>query len=385
MQKPVVTEQNLPLGEDVGPLAQGTARAALTAGTTQIVTRVLAVVLSIVTARALEPLQVGLLGLAVILVGVVSMIGYYPEMAAVTASEVKGDAKYAAAAVGIRFALTAVLIAVVIFALPFFGGYLTGREDESASLLELMRVLALVPILELAGSYPRVLLQRSLDLNVVAAVGLLQPVVFVGLAVALLWGGYGYLGVAWANVVGSTIATLFCWVALWYRNRFRWEGWPTSHVWRETVVGSARIFAGGFGGFLGERLDNLLVSGAIGPSAMSYYSMAWNGSRTSANVFGSAIGFVLIPTLSRIKHEPARVRRAIHESLRHSYLLLAPVCAVLFVSSPLLVTYVLGAKWLPLVPCLRMMCLTVLAIPLLHACNALLVAAGRAHLTGIST
>jgi PST family polysaccharide transporter len=145
------------------------------------------------------------------------------------------------------------------------------------------------------------------------------------------------------------------------------------------------VFAGGFGGFLGERIDNLLVSGTLGPAAMSFYSMAWNGSRTPANVFGSTIGFVLIPTLSRIQDEPARIQRAIRESLRHSYLLLAPACAVLFVCAPLLVVYVLGTKWLPLVPCLRVMSVTVLAIPILHACNALLIGSGRAHLTGIST
>jgi O-antigen/teichoic acid export membrane protein len=123
----------------------------------------------------------------------------------------------------------------------------------------------------------------------------------------------------------------------------------------------------------------------IGPAAMSFYSMAWNAARTPANVFARAINFVLVPTLARIQDEPLRVERALRECIRHSYLLLAPVCAVLFVSAPRLVEFVLGAKWLPLVPCLRVMSLTVFAIPILFTSGALLTAIGRAHLIGIAT
>ena len=367
------------------PLRYGTTRAALASGTAQIITRVLTVVLSVATARTLEPREVGILGLAVIVIGVISMIAYYPETAAVAARDAEASDQYAIASVAIRAGAIALLLASVMAAFPILSQYLLGKESGGGPLRDLIGVLAWVPILELASGYPRVLLQRRLDLNCVSLANFIQPLVFVTLAVSLLWNGYGYLGVAWASVVGAGASTVFLWWRLISRGWAKWDGWPSSAIWREVFLSSSRVFLGGFGGFLGERVDNLLVSGAIGPTAMSFYSMAWNGSRTPANVFGSTIGFVLVPTLARIQDEPARVQRAIRESLRHSYLLLAPACAVLFVSAPLLVSYILGAKWLPIVPCLRVMCFTVVVIPILHACNALLVGSGRAHLTGIST
>lgn len=366
-------------------LTGGTTRAALTSGTAQLFARILTVVLSIATARALEPREVGLLGLAVIVVGVISMVGYYPETAAIVGRSTTDDSKYGIASAGIRAIVTLLAFGVVAVSFPLAGHYLTAREDGTQAVAALIAVLACGPVVELVGSYPRVILQRRLDLKTVALAALLQPVVFVGLAVYLLWAGYGYFGVAWANVVGTITVTLLLWVRLYSKRWAEWKGWPSVEIWRETTGGAARVFTGGFGGFLGERLDNILVASALGPTAMSYYGMAWNGARTPANIFGSTIGFVLIPTISRMQDEPNRVRRAVSESLKHTYLLLAPVCAMLFVSAPLVVTYVLGSKWLPLVPCLRIMCFTVMAIPILHACNALLVAAGKAHLTGIST
>lgn len=367
------------------PLSYGATRAALASGTTQIITRVLTIVLSIATARAMEPREVGILALAVIVMALISMIGYYPETAVIVSRAEGTDERYAAATVVIRGTVVALLLVSLVALYPLMAARLTGKEGGLAELRELLVVLAWMPLLETIGSYPRVILQRRLDLNCISAAGLLQALLFVASAVFLLSKGFGYVGVAWASVLGTAAATLFLWYRLWKRGWANWEGWPAKSAWRRILLGSAGMFAGGFGGFLGERLDNLLVSGAIGPTAMSFYSMAWNGSRTPANVFGGAIGFVLVPTLARIQDEPARVQRAIRESLRHSYLLLAPACAALFVSAPLLVGYVLGAKWLPLVPCLRIMCVTVLVIPFLHACNALLAATERAHLVGIAT
>lgn len=326
----------------------------------------------------------GVLGIAVIIAAIVSMLGYYPETAAVAARGGASDEKYALAASAIRAAVIVPLLILVTSMLPAFAQHLAGKDGGVAQLLQLLRILAWVPVLELLGGYPRILLQRRLDLGYLAAMQLVQPVAFVGLAVILLAGGHGYLGVAWANLIGTAIAAAFLWLRVWQRQP-EWRSWPEPRAWRETAAGSGRMFVGGFGGFLGERVDNLLVAGMIGPAAMSFYSMAWNAARTPANVFARAISFVLVPTLARIQDEPLRVGRALRECIRHSYLLLSPVCAVLLVCAPLLVEFVLGARWLPLVPCLRVMSFTVFAIPVLFTSGALLTATGRAHLIGIAT
>ena len=367
------------------PLRYRTARAALTSGAAEVITRVLTIVLSIVTARVLEPKEVGLLGLAVILVGVVSMLGFYPETAAVTVRDEGSHRKYALAATEVRVVVVVVALAVLWLTLPAIGDYLTGKDDGAAPLRELLGVLVWVPVLELVSGYPQVVMQRRLELNYLARIQVLQPVVFVGLAVTLLLTGYGYIGVAFASVTSAAVASVLLWWRLLRAREVIHESWSNSTVRRETWRNTGKVFLGGFGGYIGGRVDNLLVSGSIGPAAMSFYSMAWNASRTPSNVFAKAINFVLVPALARIQDDPSRVQRALRECVRNSYLLLAPACALLFVTAPLLVTYVIGAKWLPLVPALRVMCFTVLAVPILFSAAALLVGTGRSHLTGIAT
>ncbi|MEK6321318.1 MAG: hypothetical protein AABN33_06500 [Acidobacteriota bacterium] len=71
------------------PMRQGVARAALASGVTGATTRVLTIILSIATARALLPSQVGILGLAVIVVGIVSLVAACSETAGIVA-DMKG-------------------------------------------------------------------------------------------------------------------------------------------------------------------------------------------------------------------------------------------------------------------------------------------------------
>jgi PST family polysaccharide transporter len=341
-------------------------------------------VLTIVTARTLEPREVGLLGLAVIVVGVISMIGYYPETAAVAARGESDHNSLALAALIIRGFIIAVLLVLLAAAFAPVADYLIGGAEGRAQFRELLLVLAWAPVLECLSGYPQVVLQRRLDLNFLARVQVVQPVVFVGLATVLLLQGRGYLGVAWASLIGTAVSFLMLWARLWLRGWIKLNGWPARGIWREALVGASRVFAGGFGGYLSARLDNLLVAGAMGPAVMSYYSMAWNASRTPTGILSRAIGFVLVPTFARIRNEPERIERGLRECLQYSYLVLAPACAVLFVCASDLVVIVLGPKWTPMVPALRLMSITVLVAPLLDSSNALLVGTGRAQLSAVA-
>ncbi|MBI2833506.1 MAG: oligosaccharide flippase family protein [Acidobacteria bacterium] len=378
------SEPAVPAGQ-AQPLRDRAARAALAAGTGEIVTRLSALALSIVTARLLEPFEVGVLGIAVILIGLISINGYYPETAAVADSGSEKDAQYALCAFLVRSVVTIVLLIAALLVLPRAAVRLTGHERGVADLAALFQILVGVPLLQSLAAYPSVYMQRRLDLTSLAGIQVLQSVTFAGLAIALLLGGSRARGVAWSYVVSSAIVSVVFWQHVYRRGWVQWPGWPPVAMWRRVSAGSGKVFVGGFGGYLGERADNLLVAGAIGPAAMAFYSMGWNASRTIANVVARAISSVFVPTLPRIQQDAERVRRALHECLKHSYLLLTPACAILLVSAESLVIVVLGSKWLPTVPALRVMSVTVLTIPVIFVLASLLIGTGRAHLTGAAT
>jgi O-antigen/teichoic acid export membrane protein len=336
------------------------------------------------TARALQPAQVGILGLAAIVVGIISIIGYYSEIAAVSSAREESHASMALVATIARGAIVGTLAMLVALALPLFGDRITGGPEATATLVRVTSVFGLTLLFELASGYPSIVLQRKLDLAPVAVFQAAQAAVVLTLTALLLLNGSGPIGVAWANVAGSAMMSGLLWIRLVRRHSAR-PHWPSTTAFRAMLSRTGAMFVGLFGGFLSERFDNLLVAGAIGPSAMSFYSMSWNASHTPANVFSRAINFVLVPALAHIREETNRARRALRECLRYSYVLLSPVCAMFVIGAPEIVTIVLGARWLPAASPLRIMGISVLSAPMLFACAAVLVASGRVKWTGIST
>jgi len=358
-------------------------RAALVSGSSELVNRGLMVLLSFATARALAPADVGILGLAVIVSGVLSMLTAFAETGAVVARVETDDHAYALAALLFRVAAVAFLVALTFVSAPRLAAWLTTDMAEARALETVLAILFLHLAGEALGTYPRVRLQRSLDLAFVSAITAAGIFVHVGASIVLLCAGYGIVALAWA-LVASTWMTC---AILWFRSGVAGAslGWPSAACWRDVGRQTAKLFAGGFFGYLNCRLDNLLVAASLGPTAMSFYGMAWNAARMPASIVGRSASFVLVPTVAKLHGERATVERGLRECLLYSYVLLAPLCLGLYLAAPEAVAVVLGAKWLPVVPILRIMCVTVLVTPLIEISNSLLIAVGKGHLSAIAT
>ena len=369
----------------VTSLRRGVARAAFASGAVEMVTRALTVVLSIAVARALEPREVGLLGVGVIVVGILSVVTACAETAGVIGRSGGTDPQYAWTSVVLRGVVTGGLLALTPLFLPAVVHLLAGKEPSSAELMGLVHVLLWQLVLDLAATYPRVLLQRRLSLTPLAGASLVQIIAHVGLSLMLLRLGYGAMGVATSTLVAGGLSGALLWSRLLASPGPRWDGRIMAGLWKQTATSTVRVFVGSFVGYLNGRVDNILVAGVLGPAAMSFYGMAWSASRIPAWILHQALGLVLVPTLARVRSDAERMEQVILESLRHAYLLMAPACALLFVTADSLVVTVLGMKWLPVVPVLQVMSVTVLVGPVVIASNGLLVATDRGHLTSLAT
>jgi O-antigen/teichoic acid export membrane protein len=366
-------------------LRSAVARGAFASGAAEMVTRALTIVLSIAVARALDPQEVGLLGLGVIVVGILSVVTGCAETAGVIGRSGGTDPQYAWASMAVRGVATGGLLALAPLFLPAVVHLLAGRESSSVELTGLIHVLLWQLVLDFAATYPRVLLQRRLDLTPLVGASLVQIIAHVVLSLVLLGLGYGAMGVATSTLVAGGLSGALVWSRLLSSPGARWDGGIKARLWRQTAASTARVFVGSFIGYLNGRVDNLLVAGVLGPATMSFYGMAWSASRIPAWILQQALGLVLVPTLARVGSDAERMERVILESLRHSYLLLAPVCAVLFVTADSLVVNVLGMKWLPVVPALQVMSVGVLVVPVVIASSGLLVATNRGHLISLAT
>jgi teichuronic acid exporter len=359
--------------------------AALLAGGSVVVSRGAVVIVSIAVARMLTPEDVGSLGLIAILIGVASMLAAYVETAAVVEPSPTSGPDVAVVGSVLRGVMAVMLAVGIWLTAPRFCAAVGVPPSAKGQFVELTSLWLWVTLFEAAASYPLVRLQRALDLSVVASLQLVQPLVYAGLSVWLLANGSGALGVVWAQVLATGTTSTLYWLACFLRHGAPPFRLPPAAVWVRVLRGGARLLAGGIGGFLSERLDNLLVSRALGPARLAYYSLAWTGSRLPAHVICRPFGVVLMPTLVAIQSDRGRTQRAIGQALEQSYLLLAGSLAIVWTCAPSLIGFLLGPKWLPLLTPLRIMCASALLVPLLQTLATMLAAGGLAHRGLITT
>lgn len=364
------------------PLRETLTRAAAATAVMQFIVQALTVTLSIATARMLTPHEVGTLGVVVVVVMLISMAGTAVETACVTIRSDDDDRDAAQVAFALRGALILIAIALILATASRLISVLAGPETGTGEMIALLYLLLAQPAIETAGTYPRVLLQRRLELTRVAATVVIQVATHVGVSFVLLMLGWRALAIATGALVAVTVSTLSAWVMAHVDVPTRLARRAT---WYEGVRASSRVSSSAFLGFVNGRVDNILIAAILGPTAMSFYGMAWNASRIPFAFLFQALDGVLVPAVARVRDDRDRVTRLAAEALRHSYVVAAPLAAIGFVSATSLVGVVLGGNWLAAAPCLRVMSLTILLVPIVATCRAALIGMNLAHLVAIAT
>jgi len=142
-------------------------------------------------------------------------------------------------------------------------------------------------------------------------------------------------------------------------------------LFRYSLAGTANRMLGR----LSRQVDTLVVGGALGATALGYYSRAYTLAATPIEtLIGMTVRTAVFPAYARMQDQSARLAQAMNRSVAAALLVLLPVAVTLAVLAPEVVAILLGSQWGPAV-----LPLQVLAVPLsLRFAPRLMTAMGRA-------
>ena len=216
------------------------------------------------------------------------------------------------------------------------------------------------------------LLRRQMRFTVLASIDTASLAVGVTLAVITAWLGAGY----WALVLSSLGMALTTVPAVWLACRWR----PGLPRW-ENMAGLLR-----FGGhltiveilmYLGSNIDNSLIGRFYGPGALGQYSRAYSLLLFPLQLIASPLASVAMPALSRLRHEPARFRKALLSMQQIIALIMIPLAAFMIATADWLIRIVLGPQWEDAAQLFAILGLAALTESLGNAGYCLLTAQGR--------
>jgi O-antigen/teichoic acid export membrane protein len=329
---------------------------------------VLQLAVGVLLARLLPPAEFGLAGLAMVVITFATLVSEMGLGIAVVQRRPLTDRH-------LRTAFTASLsMGIAAAAAIYLLAPLAAPLLRSPELPPLLRAMTLVFVFGAAGATARATLQRAMDFRRLFAIDVASyGLGYAAVAVPMALNGYG----AWSLVIGSIVQSgLAAAIALAFARHpvrpllARTElrelcGYGAAATLNQVVNGIAR------------NADNLLVGRLLGPAALGVYARAFNLMTLPLAAVGDVMWHVLLPAMSEVRDDRARLGRAYLAAVQASALAAAPLMAGLAAAAPQIAAGVYGPQWTGMAAPLQVLCAAGAFRAVYHVSGALTHASGR--------
>jgi O-antigen/teichoic acid export membrane protein len=227
-------------------------------------------------------------------------------------------------------------------------------------------------VLNAAGVQHSALLQRQLSYVTLTVVELLSQVGSIVAAIGMALAGFGYWALVAAAIVAPAISSACMWLATaWI------PGAPRS--------GRATLPMLRFGGtmtlnglvvYVAYNLDKVLLGRFWGADALGIYGRAYQLVTIPTDNLNWAVGGVAFSALSRLQHDPVRLRNYFLKGYTLVVSLTIPATIFCAFFSKDIVLLILGPKWLEAAVILRLLSPTVLIFGMINPTSWLLLSVG---------
>jgi O-antigen/teichoic acid export membrane protein len=332
-----LSEEWLPTehGSDTRPLRPRIARGLLWTIADNWGRQLLALVVFVILANLLEPVEFGLVALATVFV----------LFAQVFVDQGLGDALVQRKSISRSHIDTAFWTAIVTGGLlTLFGVVLAipiaavlGQPD----LQPILQVLSLLFMLSALNSVQVALARRELAFRSLALRSVLSVSAggVVGIAMAYL--GFGAWALVGQQLAGAAVAVLTLWTVSPWRPGLRFS----RQHFRELFSFGINIIGSDTVGYFTANTDNLLIGTFLGPLPLGFYAVGYRILGTSQSLLIQFARKVAFPALASLQHDRSRIQRAYLKVTRVGSAVILPAYIGLALVAPELTITVFGPRW----------------------------------------
>jgi len=206
--------------------------------------------------------------------------------------------------------------------------------------IPLIQVLALRPLIESMTSIKVAALNRNLSFRPLAFVKIVEAI-FNALISITLAKSLGVWGMVFGTLGGAASMVIASYILAPYRPRilFSWQAIrPLMRFGRWLLITGMVAMAGNYG-------LRIVISRQLGAAGLGLYFLAAQLAFLPSEIANEVVGTVAFPLYSRLQSDLQQAARAFQAILTGVMALLYPVCALIFILTPVLVQEILGSKW----------------------------------------
>lgn len=298
---------------------------------------------TVILARLLVPSEFGQVGFALLVISYMDTVGDFGVSSALIYERERPEE-----AADVAFVVS-ILTGLVWFAAAFFAAPLVADFFQDPAVVSILRVTALVFVINALGNTHDALLRRDLAFKKRLvpdfAMALLKGFCSVGFALA----GWGVWSLVWGQLIGTAAATLALWLTVPWRPRWR-ASWQTA---RGMLSYGGQIVSVNVVSAVVHDADFVIVGRMLGSAALGLYSLAYRTPEFFITMVIWVIGKVTFPVYSKLRDDPPALRQAFLMTLRYLSLVTLPAGLGLAALGGLFVQAFYGEKWVDAVATLQ--------------------------------
>lgn len=225
---------------------------------------------------------------------------------------------------------------------------------NSPGLQEVLGVIALSFFIESLTGVPDALLKRSLKFRVLALSRLIRNGLNVGVAIVLAVLGFGVWSLVLGILAGNVARLVVLMIAARWFPGFRFS---FSKLKSLTKFGFGVTLANYMNYFI-KNVDYFLIGKFLGVAPLGYYERAFNLMNMTRRRVARNMNAVLFATYSRVQDQDTKIISGVNKVLQTVGVVSYPLHGLLFFIAPALIYNLYGAKWMPSILPLQIMCLS---------------------------
>ena len=319
---------------------------------------VIAVAVSMVLARLLEPEAYGTVALVSVFTAILDVFVDSGMGNALIQKKNADDLDFSTVFF-FNLAMCCLLYVVMFAGAPYIALFYNDTE-----LTAVIRVLSLSLIISGVKNVQQAYVSRTMQFKrfFFASLGGTLGAAVVGIVMA--YSGYGVWALICQQLFNMTVDTVILWISVGWRPKRRFSAERLkglfSYGWK--------LLASSLLDTLDRQSRSIIIGKKYSSADLAFYDQGCRIPDLLVSNINSSIDSVLFPAMSYVQDDIEKIRNMVRRSIKTSVYIMAPamigVCAV---ASPM-IRFLLTEKWLPCVPFLRICCVCYIFYPV-HTAN----------------
>ncbi|SCY89893.1 polysaccharide transporter, PST family/teichuronic acid exporter/lipopolysaccharide exporter [Desulfoluna spongiiphila] len=271
-----------------------------------------------------------------------------------------------------------ILAGVTIFAIVCISAPLAEAFYKEPGLDRMVYLTALIFLLTPLGQQFQVLIQKELQFDRLAKIDIACSAVNSIVCITLAYNGYGVYALIWGQIIRTLTRVLF--LSLFGRRYWR----PRFHFRRSDLNGYLRFGFYQMGeraiNYLSANVDYLIIGHRMGPTALGYYTLAYQLAIFPLIKINPVITRVAFPIFSKIQGDNSGLQKGYCSIVNLISTVSFPMMAGMILVAPEFISVCIGDQWEPSIILLEILCIVGALKSLGNPIGSIILAKGKANL-----